>query len=48
MRLLEEQEKKVELLNTALAEGEKSGDARKLDMQDIKRKAKQRAGLTPS
>jgi antitoxin ParD1/3/4 len=32
----------------ALIEGEQSGSAGKLDMQEIKRKARQRAGLIPS
>jgi antitoxin ParD1/3/4 len=32
----------------ALIEGEQSGSAGKLDMEEIKRKARQRAGLIPS
>jgi antitoxin ParD1/3/4 len=32
----------------ALIEGEESGSAGKLDMEEIKRKARQRAGLIPS
>ncbi len=45
MRLLEEHENKVDALNRALIEGEKSGDAGPLDMSVIRQKAKKQAGL---
>jgi len=41
------QEKRRALIQ-ALIEGEESGSAGKLDMEEIKRKARQRAGLSPS
>lgn len=41
------QEKRRALIQ-ALIDGEESGSAGKLDMEEIKRKARQRAGLTPS
>jgi antitoxin ParD1/3/4 len=40
LRLLEEHEQKVAALRNALIEGEDSGDAGKLDMKSIKRKAR--------
>lgn len=39
---------KHEDLIRALIEGEESGNAGKLDMEEIKRKARRRAGLIPS
>ena len=41
----EQRELKVETLRSALIEGEQSGSAGKLDMSDIKRKARLKAGL---
>ena len=38
---------KIQALHQALIDGEKSGDAGELDMEDIRRKAKQRVGLIP-
>lgn len=38
---------KVQALQQALVDGEKSGDAGELDMDAIRRKAKQRVGLIP-
>ena len=50
LRLLEEREaaSKLEILRQALIDGEQSGSAGKLNMDEIKRKAKQKAGLTSS
>ena len=45
LRLLEEQEQKVESLRHALLDGEKSGDAGILNMQDIAREARREEGL---
>ncbi|MEZ4417178.1 MAG: type II toxin-antitoxin system ParD family antitoxin [Gemmatimonadota bacterium] len=47
LRLLEEHEQKVETLRHALIEGEQSGDAGPLDMEKIKRSAREKAGLSP-
>ena len=47
LRLLEEQEQKLQALRKALIEGEESGDAGELDMEAIRRKAKKKAGLIP-
>lgn len=47
LRLLEEHEQKVDALRLALIEGEDSGPATPLDMKDIIRKAKRKAGLAP-
>lgn len=50
LRLLEEREagSRLEALRQALIEGEKSGPAGQLDMDAIKRTARQRAGLSSS
>lgn len=47
LRLLEEKEadSKLEALRAALIKGEESGDAGLLDMEEIRREAKQEAGL---
>ena len=42
LRLLEEHEYKVEALRQALIKGEESGDAGELDMNAIRKKARQR------
>ena len=44
LRLVEEREQKLEALRQALIEGEKSGDAGPLDMEEIIREAKREAG----
>jgi len=41
----QENRNKIQILRQALIEGEKSGDAGELDMEEIRHKAKQRAGL---
>ncbi len=46
LRLLEEHEQKVEALRQALIDGEASGDAGHLDFHQIKRAARNQAGLT--
>ncbi len=46
LRLLEQRELKIEALRAALIEGEQSGSAGELDMAEIKRKAKLKAGLS--
>lgn len=48
LRLLEEHEQKVEALRIALIEGEESGVAGPLDMSEIKRSARNEAGLASS
>lgn len=48
LRLLEEHEQKLKALRQALIEGEESGDAGELDMEAIRRRAKQNVGLTIS
>lgn len=45
LRLLEEHEQKIEIIRQALIDGEHSGSAGKLDMQEIIREARQEAGL---
>ena len=47
LRLLEEHEQKIKALRQALIEGEESGDDGPLDMEEIRREAKQEAGLIP-
>lgn len=42
LRLLEEHEQKIGALRQALIDGEKSGDAGELDMDDIKSKGRRR------
>jgi hypothetical protein len=39
------QDQQLKMLQEALIEGEKSGDAGALDMEDIRREAKKEAGL---
>ena len=46
LRLLEQRETKLETLRAALIEGEKSGSAGELNMDEIKKKARQKASLT--
>ena len=48
LRLLEEHEQKVESLRQALIEGEESGDAGILEMNEIRAKARRKAGLAPT
>lgn len=43
LRLLEEYENTAEVLRQALIEGEKSGDAGRLDMESVKQKARMKA-----
>jgi len=45
LRLLEEREAKLDSLRKALIEGEESGSAGALDMEDIKKKARLKADL---
>ena len=42
----EYQKLKLQVLRAALIEGEESGDAGKLDMEEIKQKARFKAGLS--
>jgi antitoxin ParD1/3/4 len=44
LRLLEEHEQEIAALREALIDGEKSGDAGMLDMNDIKKKARRQMG----
>lgn len=48
LRLLEERETRLETLRHALVEGERSGVAGPLDMEKIKRQAREDGGVTPS
>ena len=45
LRLLEREEQKIEALRQALIDGENSGDAGTLDMEEIRRNAKKKASL---
>ena len=47
LRLLEEREQKLRALRQALVEGEDSGDAGELNMDEIKAKARRKARSTP-
>jgi antitoxin ParD1/3/4 len=48
LRLLEQRDAKIETLRAALVEGEASGTAGRLDIDDIKRKARQKARQNPA
>ena len=48
LRLLEERETRLRAIRHSLIEGEQSGIAGLLDMEQIKRQAREAAGLTPS
>ena len=48
LRLLEERETRLQALRHALLEGEQSGIAGPLDMEQIKRQARKAAGRAPS
>ena len=48
LRLLEERETRLQALRHSLIEGEQSGVAGPLDMDKIKRQAREEAGRTPS
>jgi antitoxin ParD1/3/4 len=48
LRLLEEREARLAALRHALVEGEESGVAGPLDMEKIKRQAREDAGMAPS
>ncbi|MDV6344741.1 type II toxin-antitoxin system ParD family antitoxin [Nitrosomonas sp. Is37] len=45
LRLLEEHEQKLKALRQALIEGEESGNAGELDMEEIRRRVKRNVGL---
>lgn len=45
LRLVEEREQKLEALRQALIAGEESGPSTPLDMEEIRRNAKKKAGL---
>ena len=47
LRLLEEHEQKVEALRQSIIEGEESGNAGVLDMEEIRLEVKRKAGLSP-
>jgi antitoxin ParD1/3/4 len=47
LRMLEEHEQRVDALRKALIEAEEGGDAGPLDFDEIRRKARERAGLAP-
>lgn len=48
LRLLEQRDASIETLRSALIEGEASGTAGPLDIDDIKRKARIKAGQKPA
>ena len=48
LRLLEQRDANIEMLRSALIEGELSGTAGPLDIDDIKRKARIKAGQEPA
>ena len=48
LRMLEQEEQKLIILRQAIIEGENSGDAGILDMEEIRQRAKRKAGLLPS
>jgi antitoxin ParD1/3/4 len=48
LRLLEQRDASIETLRTALIEGEVSGTAGPFDIDDIKRKARIKAGQEPA
>ena len=48
LRLLEERETKLEALRRCLIEGEESGVAGPLDIEEIKKRARRDAGLPPA
>lgn len=46
LRSMEQEEQKLEALRRALIEGEESGDAGPLDMEEIRRNAMKKVGLS--
>ncbi len=47
LRTMEQEEQKLEALRQALIDGENSGPSTPLDMEEIRRNAKKKAGLKP-
>lgn len=47
LRAMEQEEQKLQALRQALIDGENSGPSTPLDMEEIRRNAKKRVGLTP-
>jgi len=47
LRSMEQEEQKLEALRQALIDGENSGPSTPLDMEEIRRNAKKKAGLKP-
>ncbi len=45
LRAMEQEEQKLEALRQALIDGENSGESTPLDMEEIRRNAKKKAGL---